>query len=578
MALPLSIIFLGLILLLVPIRRSDREGHTQSLQATSPNARASRSLDSTPKLLTIFTDHDVTAADEEDSFHIDPNEQPTRLSELHAVMVAYADDIAQASSCLKDGLSVLVRCDRILARHLAHAIIKQSGRPSWWLHPAAIGSAGNSGSEPAGNRRVQLMNALRNRIAAAPGEEILVISQPELLANVTQAATHDNEDEFADLVYGEGSDRIFLAFADPNAATSEALTDRFAARLTIVDLPRTIRAEDGTEVPLGRVLVTKDEAGLFEGFDPFIFHRHVVGMNAVQLRHALRFAFLRYSANTTKHQPTFADLLVELRTYGARAVTMSEAPDISFQDIGGYEEIKAEFYDALQLMASGLPPSVTRGLLPKGFILHGPPGTGKTLFAKAIASQLDAAVIIASGPELLSKHIGETERHLEKLFTEARAHAPTIMVLDEIDAIASRGPRYESDISHENSAIVSRLLVELDRLRPEVPVLVIGTTNRIDILDSRLFRPQYLRAVKIDLPNEQDRRVIVQVQANYFTVAVDDDLVDSLAQATEGMTGDEIRSIFQTAYTDQLIRGRPADATRLRELVRLLKSKKHRNN
>jgi transitional endoplasmic reticulum ATPase len=148
-----------------------------------------------------------------------------------------------------------------------------------------------------------------------------------------------------------------------------------------------------------------------------------------------------------------------------------------------------------------------------------------------------------------------------------------VIVFDEFDSIASRRSGREDGGSRAGNAIVAQLLTELDGFRPEVPVLVIGTTNRLDIIDEALLRPSRFRPVHIDLPDETARRAIAMVHAKHFGVPVSPSVLERIALATAGMNGDEIRSVFRDAGADALIGDPPKPVTprRLGELVGALR-------
>jgi transitional endoplasmic reticulum ATPase len=166
-------------------------------------------------------------------------------------------------------------------------------------------------------------------------------------------------------------------------------------------------------------------------------------------------------------------------------------------------------------------------------------------------------------------YVGESERKIRELFAEARRNAPTVVVFDEFDSIAARRTGRADGGSRAGNAIVAQLLTELDGFRPEVPVLIIGTTNRIDIIDDALLRPSRFKPVRIDLPDDTARREIAAVHARHFGIRVSDRLLDRISEATDKMNGDEIRSIFRDARADELVGDarRPASARRLGELV-----------
>jgi transitional endoplasmic reticulum ATPase len=164
-------------------------------------------------------------------------------------------------------------------------------------------------------------------------------------------------------------------------------------------------------------------------------------------------------------------------------------------------------------------------------------------------------------------YVGESERKLRELFAEARRNAPAVLVFDEFDSIAGRRTGRDDGGSRAGNAIVAQLLTELDGFRPEVPVLIIGTTNRIDIIDDALLRPSRFRPIKIDLPDPVARKAIARC-AEHFEIEHNDALLTAIAEATEGMNGDEIRSIFRDARADELVGDhRRPDARRLGELI-----------
>jgi transitional endoplasmic reticulum ATPase len=503
----------------------------------------------------------------------DPGGYPVRLSDREAVLAAHAADINEAASYLDGGLSVLIRCEKLLGEHLAREIIARSGRVGQQVRASAPGEAGASDSQGfGGGRRADMMSALQRALADANPADVIVIPHLDLLAGGSDATLSGEARELTDMLY-ERTERIVLAFTDPSLVIPEVLASRFAIRLAIDILPRTGRAADGTAVPIGRVLVTAAESALFEDFDPVRLYKHVAGMNAIRLRHGLRYAYQRRTTDEPG-QHMFDDLLLELRRFKARTSSTFELPNVELDDIGGYEDVKAELGRALEIIGSvagedhRLPENIRHELVPRGFILHGPPGTGKTLFAKAIATKLDATILVVSGPEITDMYVGESERKLRDLFTEARRNAPAVLVFDEFDSIAGKRTGRDDGGSRAGNAIVAQLLTEMDGFRPEVPVLIIGTTNRIDIIDDALLRPSRFRPIKIELPDEVARRAIAKVHADHFGIPHRPELLDAIATATEGMNGDEIRSIFRDARADQLVgEHRLPDARRLGELI-----------
>jgi transitional endoplasmic reticulum ATPase len=181
----------------------------------------------------------------------------------------------------------------------------------------------------------------------------------------------------------------------------------------------------------------------------------------------------------------FMDVIKEMEPSAMREVFV-EIPDIKWDDIGGLAPIKQEMQEAVEwpLKYQGIF-TFADAMPPKGILLYGPPGTGKTLMAKAAANESEANFISIKGPELLSKWVGESEKGVREIFRKARQAAPCIIFFDEIDAIA---PKRGGDFgdSHVTERLISQLLTELDGLEILTNVVVIGATNRPDIIDAAL--------------------------------------------------------------------------------------------
>jgi len=512
---------------------------------------------------------------------------PVELREREAALRAHEADISAVASYLGNGLSVLLRCEKLLVEHLATEMAFRSGKPQHVVRVApAPGTRGaaRGGGPAGGGRRSALLSELQAQLDKAPAGDIIVVPHLDLLAGGNDTSLSTEGREVTDLLY-EHSGAVLLGFVDPSMAVPEVLANRFAVRLAIDILPREIRAEDGNVVPIGRALVTREEADLFTGFDADELYKHVAGMNAVRLRHAMRYAAQQYNKppagdGTGTQSPTFGSLLHELRQFKAKTSTAAfDVPNVPFEAIGGYDDVKAELARALDIVSGSveLPEDLRHDLVPRGFVLHGPPGTGKTLFAKAIATRLRGTIQVVSGPEVTDMYVGESERKIRELFAEARRNAPAVLVFDEFDSIAGQRSGRDDGGSRAGNAIVAQLLTELDGFRPEVPVIIVGTTNRIDLIDVALLRPSRFRPIKIDLPNAEARREIARWHAKRFGIPVSEELLAAIARATDGLNGDEIRSVFRDARADQLVgqhRGQAVRPSRLGGLVgELLRAK-----
>ena len=242
----------------------------------------------------------------------------------------------------------------------------------------------------------------------------------------------------------------------------------------------------------------------------------------------------------------FMDVIKEMEPSAMREVFV-EIPDISWDDIGGLESIKQEMQEAVEwpLKYQGIF-TFADAVPPKGILLYGPPGTGKTLMAKAAANESEANFISIKGPELLSKWVGESEKGVREIFRKARQAAPCIIFFDEIDAIA---PKRGGDFgdSHVTERLISQLLTELDGLEILTNVVVIGATNRPDIVDAALLRPgRFDRLLYVPPPDRDSRIQIIKIHIKMRPL---DDSVDieKLADQTEGYTGADIASLSSAA-------------------------------
>lgn len=230
-----------------------------------------------------------------------------------------------------------------------------------------------------------------------------------------------------------------------------------------------------------------------------------------------------------------------------------EIPNISWEDVGGLEEVKADLQEAVEWPLRY--PDIFARLktrAPKGILLFGPPGTGKTLLAKAIAHESEVNFISIKGPELLSKWVGESEKGVREMFRKARQAAPSIIFFDEIDAIAPRRGMYAGS-SHVTESVVSQILTELDGLEELKNVVILAATNRPDMLDEALLRPGRLdRVIYVPPPDSEGRTKIFAVYLSeegseeQKVLAADLD-IDELVRRTEGFVGADIEALVREA-------------------------------
>jgi len=228
-----------------------------------------------------------------------------------------------------------------------------------------------------------------------------------------------------------------------------------------------------------------------------------------------------------------------------RAMDITRIPRVTYEDIGDLEEAKQKIREMVELPLKH--PELFRKLgidPPKGVLLHGPPGCGKTLLAKAVANESDAYFIAINGPEIMSKFYGESEQRLREIFEDAKEHAPAIIFIDELDAIA---PKREEVTGEVEKRVVAQLLALMDGLEARGDVIVIGATNRPNALDPALRRPgRFDREIEISVPDKKGRLEILQVHTRNMPLAEDVDL-KKLAEITHGYVGADLAALCREA-------------------------------
>jgi transitional endoplasmic reticulum ATPase len=227
------------------------------------------------------------------------------------------------------------------------------------------------------------------------------------------------------------------------------------------------------------------------------------------------------------------------------AAAVREVPRVTYEDIGGLQEEIRKIREMVELPLKY--PELFERLgveAPKGVLLYGPPGTGKTLLAKAVANETNAAFFSISGPEIMSKFYGESEERLREIFRQAEENAPSIIFIDEIDAIA---PKREEVTGEVEKRVVSQLLALMDGLKPRGRVVVIGATNRPNAIDPALRRPgRFDREIEIGVPNKQGRLEILQIHTRGMPLAEDVDL-ERIASVTHGFVGADLEALCKEA-------------------------------
>jgi transitional endoplasmic reticulum ATPase len=225
---------------------------------------------------------------------------------------------------------------------------------------------------------------------------------------------------------------------------------------------------------------------------------------------------------------------------------MVEIPDISWDEVGGLDDIKNELKEAVEWPLKYPKLFEKAGIRPlNGILLFGPPGCGKTLLAKAIATETKTNFITVKGPELFSKWVGASEKSVRNIFRKARQAAPSIIYFDEIDAISSS--RGISESTAVRDSIVNQILVEMDGIENRKGIVVIASTNRPDMVDSALLRPGRLdRLLYVRAPNIEERESILRVHTKNMPLA-EDVSIKHVAQITEGYSGADLENVCREA-------------------------------
>jgi len=242
----------------------------------------------------------------------------------------------------------------------------------------------------------------------------------------------------------------------------------------------------------------------------------------------------------------FEAALREVQPSAMREILV-EVPNVKWEDIGGLQEVKQLLVEAVEWPLRNAESFRRLGIeAPKGILLYGPPGTGKTMLAKAVANESEANFITVKGSALLSKWYGESEKRVEEIFRKARQVAPSIIFLDELDALVPvRGSAMGEP--HATERIVNQLLSEMDGLEELRGVVVIGATNRPDIIDPALLRPgRFDELIMVPVPDFESRKKIFQVHLQKMPLADDVD-IDELVSQTDQYTGADIAAMTRKA-------------------------------
>jgi len=277
--------------------------------------------------------------------------------------------------------------------------------------------------------------------------------------------------------------------------------------------------------------------------------------------------------NTIPRGPVIITENTEIELLPRAAEVGEEIPEVTYEDIGDMKEVVNKVRELVELPLRY--PEIFERLgiePPKGILLYGPPGTGKTLLAKAVANEAGAHFIAINGPEIVSKYVGESEKRLRDIFEEAKKNAPSIIFIDEIDAIA---PKRDEALGEVERRLVAQLLTLMDGLKERGRVIVIAATNRPDAIDPALRRPgRFDREIEVPVPNEEGRYEILKVHTRkvplgkrviedgkekyvLLTEEEKEKLLRELASITYGYVGADLAALVKEAAMNAIRRVLP---------------------
>ncbi len=321
------------------------------------------------------------------------------------------------------------------------------------------------------------------------------------------------------------------------------------------------------------VLAPAEEGVMMQVSDPNIFKRGILGRPVMQgdiivpgnqdrprsffedmfesAADNFSFSFGNTKLSVVKTKPKGPVKITEATEIEMKERAVSEpqrqvkVPEVTYEDIGGLDEEVQKVREMIELPLKH--PEVFQQLgidAPSGVLLQGPPGTGKTLLAKAVANEADADFLSIDGPEIMSKYYGESEKQLREKFEEAREGEPSIIFIDEIDAIAPKRGDAGGEVERR---VVATLLSEMDGLESRENVIVIAATNRPEAIDPALRRGgRFDREIEIGVPNSKGRKEILQIHTRNMPLEEDVDL-DELADLTHGYVGADLEALCKEA-------------------------------
>jgi cell division protease FtsH len=468
------------------------------------------------------------------------SELPEDVTLSAATDLCYADECRRTVDALCSYQSVLLECDKLLVPHLLRSIRRElrlrSGAPQMTIvdHRAELAGEGPIGATVKAFRAAvaQLVEAIKG---GQSENNVVVIPNFDLMVSGDQTGQHlDMLTREIMVVLYENPNLRVLAFKDPNLSIPRTVREFFPRRVDVFGIRR-------EHLPQ---LITRTEARRLDtrNLDVYRLYKYTSGLNVAKLRQLLE----------GLADPRFTDGNPSAVYRELREATIedsdAELPNVPLEDLGGYAGVKQHIRENILNVLQAIEERSTQiteeqterleRLIPRNILFTGPPGTGKTLFCKALATELNATVIIVSGPELKSKWVGESEERIRKVFAKARKCAPSIVIFDEIDSFArKRGggatPGSSGQAANQSEhSMVNQLLTEMEGFRSQEAVFIVATTNFANALDDALLS-RFRYHVEVPYPKRDDRAAILDVYDRKYALGLDAEVRESLLDGTE---------------------------------------------
>ncbi len=476
---------------------------------------------------------------------VDISSLPTNINIHQVVESCYSEQIRFVWTRLKEGISVVIKCEKQIIPYL-QSIIKRK------LATEGISIAIIDGNTNDDLPRIQAtVQGIRNLLHNIEKNKVFFLPYLDIITSMSKGSLSSESKEIMTIIH-ENPFLSLLTFEDPDFSLPDLIMQAFPAKTEMIGIRRSKLSS----------IISSSEARKFayEQINLMDLYKYVSGLNPARFKEIMTI-FSKKSDYNPSYPETLLEYYKELREYTLKADTDLSDTNLK-NDIAGYEKVKKQIKEnILDLLDKSLHTDDEKkikqieSLIPKGMIFYGPPGTGKTLFAKGIAEALNASIHIVNGPELKSKWVGEGEENIRKLFAKARSTAPSVIVFDEFDSIASKR-NIESNSSSDSAShsMVNQLLTELDGFRKEELIFVIGTTNFPESLDPAFLRPgRFEYKIEIPYPEWEDRKAIIELYNQKMDINLDEKTIEMLTGWTSRLTetgtyytGDHINSLMRS--------------------------------